>query len=243
MSELVLTFDVDWAEDFVIEEVASKLIESGVRSTWFVTHESEAICRLKSRPDLFELGIHPNFLPGSTHGHDISSVLDHCLRIVPAAKVMRTHGLYQSTPLFVHVLCNTPIKIDSSLFLDHVAHVSPFVIWLFGHQLIRVPYVWEDDSEAMRPSPQWRIEEIMFGRTGPCVINFHPIHVVLNSSTLKAYEKLKERVRLEKSMTVQALNLFVNEGLGTRSMFDSALLYLKNSNGGQFLSDVSSTSF
>ena len=58
-----LTFDIDWAPDWMIEEVASILIEHNVKTTWFVTHASPAIDKLRQMPELFELGIHPNRLP------------------------------------------------------------------------------------------------------------------------------------------------------------------------------------
>jgi len=83
--EIAITLDVDWAPDFVIEDVAELLINSSVRATWFVTHASSAIDDLRKRPDLFELGIHPNFLPGSTQGADVDSVLNHCMSLVPDA--------------------------------------------------------------------------------------------------------------------------------------------------------------
>ena len=50
MSELtdcLLTFDVDWAPDFVIESAAAMLRERELRSTWFVTHEAPALALLR----------------------------------------------------------------------------------------------------------------------------------------------------------------------------------------------------
>src|SRR5207244_3974947 len=79
--------------------VAEQLMASQVRATWFVTHMSPAISRLRRNPELFELGIHPNFLPGSTHGDTPDAVLRHCRALVPDAVSMRTHCLVQSTLL------------------------------------------------------------------------------------------------------------------------------------------------
>ena len=65
-AEIALTFDIDWAPDWAIDLTAGILREREVRATWFVTHESPAVDRLREDSELFELGIHPNFLPGST---------------------------------------------------------------------------------------------------------------------------------------------------------------------------------
>ena len=98
--DVLVTLDVDWAPDCVIDAVAALLIDANVRATWFITHESPALDRLRQRPDLFELGIHPNFFPGSTHGTDPKEILRHCMSLVPEAKSIRTHGLYQSGQIF-----------------------------------------------------------------------------------------------------------------------------------------------
>ena len=95
--EPVLTIDVDWSPDCVIDYVANILIEREVKATWFVTHQSEAIERSHKHSTLFELGIHPNMLAGSTHGQNEDEVLAHLCEIVPNAVSMRTHGLYQSS--------------------------------------------------------------------------------------------------------------------------------------------------
>lgn len=80
---VVLTFDIDWAPDFMIDFVAEGLTQRRVRATWFVTHASPAVEWLREHPDLFELGIHPNFAPGSTQGDSPEAVLRHCLRLEP----------------------------------------------------------------------------------------------------------------------------------------------------------------
>jgi len=96
MNEFVITFDIDWAPDFVIEEVASLLQQKGVRATWFVTHACAAVELLRERSDLFELGIHPNFLEGSSHGKTPMEVLSHLLTVVPEAIGIRSHAVVQS---------------------------------------------------------------------------------------------------------------------------------------------------
>src|SRR5262245_52214399 len=115
----VLTLDVDWAPDFIINFVSTILIQNKIRATWFITHNSPSIEKLRAYPDLFELGIHPNFLRGSTHGTTEVDVLMHCMKLVPGATSLRTHGLFQSTGLLAQVVELTSINTDCSLFLPH----------------------------------------------------------------------------------------------------------------------------
>ena len=81
--EPLITLDIDWAPEVVIDWMAQVLIDANVRATWFVTHESQAVNRLRRRSDLFESGIHPNFMAGSSHGATPIAVLRHCLDLVP----------------------------------------------------------------------------------------------------------------------------------------------------------------
>ena len=111
-----VTFDIDWAPDCAIDFAANLLAERGVKSTWFVTHLSPAVERLRSCPDLFELGIHPNFMPKSSHGVEPEQVLKTCMEFVPEAVSVRTHGLLQSGSLFDLVMSLTPVTFDVSLF-------------------------------------------------------------------------------------------------------------------------------
>src|SRR5687767_66509 len=49
-----LTFDIDWAHDGVIHAAADMVEEADVAATWFVTHDTPALERLRANPR-FEL--------------------------------------------------------------------------------------------------------------------------------------------------------------------------------------------
>ncbi len=190
----IITFDIDWAPDFVIDSVAELLIAASIKSTWFVTHLSPAIHRLQLRPDLFELGIHPNFLAGSSHGAEPNAVIRSCLEFVPEARSIRSHGLVQSSNLLDHIFTEAPrLQTDVSLFLPRARFAEPHCIPFGGRMVTRMPYVWEDDLEMMREDPWWRFEDCAKMR-GLMIINFHPIHAYMNATRLSAYEALKRRV-------------------------------------------------
>ncbi|HYO92547.1 MAG TPA: hypothetical protein VEQ40_12960, partial [Pyrinomonadaceae bacterium] len=157
----MLTFDVDWAPDFAIDFVIDRLLEARVRATWFITHQSPALERLREHQELFELGIHPNFLTGSTHGETYADVLQHCMTMVPEAVSMRSHSLVQSSVLLNQVLAETPIKTDVSLFLQHARSLHAVEHRWGGRSLWRLPYFWEDDFEMEREQPCWRLQEML----------------------------------------------------------------------------------
>ncbi len=188
--DVLITLDTDWAPDFAIQLAARILTENKIKATWFITHDSEEIQKLLKNP-LFEVGIHPNFLPNSTQGKTEEEILQYCMRLVPNARCMRTHGLYQYSNLLVKVLELTPIRFDSSIYLPRMANIIPLVDVLKGKNLVRVPYFWTDDVHLANQEKTWDIED-SFTKPGVNVFNFHPLHIYLNSCDMTAYEYTKK---------------------------------------------------
>lgn len=195
LNESLLTFDIDWAPDFTIDYLIDYLIEKNIKSTWFITHDSPAIRRIIQREDLFEIGLHPNFLPMSTQGKNEDEVMEYLLKICPKSKLIRTHALYQSTFLLRKLVQKYKIETDVSLLLPHTPNLVPHNIHLGENlpKLIRVPYFWEDDIEMYNPNNNWNLKYSWFNFNGLKIFNFHPIHVYLNSHSVKNYELIKER--------------------------------------------------
>jgi hypothetical protein len=226
VSDVLITLDVDWAPDFAILAAARTLERAGVRATWFATHDSPATRELLARPDLFEVGIHPNFLPGSTHGPDPSAVLRHCLAVVPGARSMRSHGLFASTAILGTVIRETGIRIDGTLFLPRTAGLRPVDYFFAGRSLLRVPHFFEDDFEMERPVPEWRLAPLLALGDGLKVFDFHPIHVALNSRDMGPYTELKRRCpRLNRAGQGDMEDL-VHRGPGAGTLFDDVVQHL-----------------
>ena len=238
IESVLLTLDVDWAPDFVIDFVAGQLISRGVRATWFVTHLSPAIIRLREHRELFELGVHPNFLPGSAHGDTPKAILRHCMTLLPEAISVRTHALVQSTPLIEQILTQTPIRVDVSLFLPRAPFLRPVEYQRRGRTLLRVPYYWEDDFEMERLEPWWRLAPLLAIGDGLKVFDFHPIHIYLNSADLGPYRLLKSRVPRLPEATPREANACVQKGEGAQTLFAQVIDHLAESGGSRRIEDI-----
>lgn len=185
-----LTFDVDWAPESCIQACVDLCLAHGVPATFFVTHPSPTLARLRGDAR-FELGIHPNFLSGSSHGHGLREVLDHVLECAPGARVMRTHALFQSSPLFALVADAYPqLECDASLHLPGHSPLLPVDLYpgVSRRRLTRLPYLWEDDTMFADPGWDWRWE---FDRPGLVIYDFHPVHVALNAADMTPYNDLR----------------------------------------------------
>ena len=189
MKDLLITIDTDWAPDWLIDETAAVLLGHEAKATWFVTHSSPAIHRLREHPDLFELGIHPNFNPNSSHGSNVNEIMDYCMAIVPDAKSMRTHGLHQSTNILHAIAERREILFDVSLFLQHGIISGPVEHKYNGSKILRLPFNWMDDFEMYADNPGWTLSSL---DVGDCVVlDLHPVHIGINSPNHAIYEALK----------------------------------------------------
>jgi hypothetical protein len=220
-----ITFDVDWAPDWTVELCANMCAAARVAATFFATHNSTVLSTLRRNP-LFELGIHPNFLPGSSHGDSTRGVLDHCLEFVPEAISFRTHSLVQSTPLFECIADHYPqLGVDVSLLLYRCPQLSCFEM-PFGasrRRLRRVPYGWEDDVAAIDVS--WNWDHVPVPRPGVEVYAFHPIHVALNSNSIAPYRNLRVATqnRAYSGLDAATVATHAHSGHGTRTFLQSLL--------------------
>lgn len=193
-----LTFDIDWAPDWCVETCLDICRKASIPATIFVTHKSKLIDEINNDP-LFELGIHPNFFPGSSHGNENRDILDYCLDIVPAATSFRTHGLYMSSPLLSLISDEyETLRTDVSIFMPFNIHLRPTSVYMGekNRRIVRIPYFWEDDAAASCPGWNWKIE--IMPSSGLKIFNFHPIHVALNMASLKKYSELKNKIHPKK---------------------------------------------
>ncbi|MCB9506255.1 MAG: hypothetical protein H6697_01155 [Myxococcales bacterium] len=180
-----LTFDQDWAPPWATERLAADLRAAGQRGTLFVTNACAALAPAAADGTL-ELGLHPNFLPGSSHGATTGDVLDHVATLAPGAIGVRPHCLVTHTPLRLEY-GRRGLLYESADLMDGVENLAPLALWT---GLVRFPIFWEDDVH------------LSFGRDcspgalrcsggGLRVLNFHPVLLALNASDLAGYGALK----------------------------------------------------
>ncbi|MFT7626227.1 MAG: hypothetical protein ACI9WU_005422 [Myxococcota bacterium] len=184
-----LTFDQDWAPAWATRCALEWCLEAGLEPTFFVTHDCSAVrdtAHLSGKETGVELGWHPNFLPGSSHGGDMSAVLDFMAALVPEAVGVRAHTLIRGTP---HLMAyqQRAIRYDASDLHDGVHGLAPFASWT---GVLRIPTYFLDDVHLRRGRPI-ALDALELGRPGLKVLAFHPVLLALNAVDFKAYEALK----------------------------------------------------
>ena len=210
-----LTFDIDWAPDWSVEETLNILDENSVKATFFATHKSKILSKIYDRGH--NLGIHPNFYPNSDQGNNPTDAVSFLLKLVPKAHSVRTHGLYQAGNIFLDIFTKFPqLKYDFSTLMYKFPHIGKFP-WLFeGTEFLRLNYNWEDDCAFFDKNFSWSSLPTF---SDDIIFDFHPIHISLNSSNLKQYKLLKKSIGKVKLNTISKNECgnFVNSGYGSKS--------------------------
>lgn len=181
-----LTIDIDWAHDAVIADTLAIVAEAGVAATWFVTHATPVLADIRATPRQ-ELGLHPNFNPlfDGTAGQARETLL-RLRDIVPEATSIRSHSLVRSSRLSV-LFRELGMTHESNYFLPPSSGGS-IAPWTDFTGLIQVPIRWEDDVRLLDPTIG---EPATHLQIAPLTVDFHPIHLFLNTTTIAEYEDAK----------------------------------------------------
>jgi len=189
-NKVFITFDIDWAPDYMVDHVIDLCIKYEISATFFVTHSSPTLDRLRSYPDQFEIGLHPNFLPGSTQGKTPEEIFEYCKKLVPDAVSIRTHCVYQHGRLYDQWNTHFGEKIiDSSICMPGVAQIQPFKLYTPSGCLVRVPFFWADDYYLLGKHVLDPVE--LLSVDGCKVYMFHPVHIYQNTRSIQEYESYK----------------------------------------------------
>lgn len=209
-----LTFDVDWAPDEIILDTLDLLAAYKVKATFFATHDSKVI-RGITDPTI-EIGIHPNFnqLLNRQDDRDFRQVIGDLYKVYPKAKGIRSHSLVHSSPILDYCR-ELGFSYDVNQFLPYMQGIEPYRLY---NGLVRIPYHWEDDVHWMY-NKSFADSGIDLRQTGTKVLNFHPVHVYLNTPSDEFYQTVRPFYREVNRL----LELRNDRILGTRDMLIDTL--------------------
>ena len=214
-NRVFLTFDIDWAPDHMVNHVIDLCLQYGVSATFFATHISQTIERLHFYSDFFEVGLHPNFMIGSTQGSTDQSVFNYCKKLVPNVASIRTHCLYQHGHILDEFNQNFGLKIvDSSIFMPGYKNILPFNLRTENGVIIRVPFFWADGYYLL--SENFSDPVKLLQSDGCKVYMFHPIHIYQNTKSMREYKERKQSNKSEERSV----------GIGIATLFEMFLQHL-----------------
>jgi peptidoglycan/xylan/chitin deacetylase (PgdA/CDA1 family) len=214
LKTLALTFDTDWAPEFIIEEILAFLSQNKLKATFFATNPSPALEYAEKRGEI-EIGLHPNFLPNSSHGTKTEDIIKKLNKWYPKAIGFRSHGLVQSSNI-LRSLSKFGIKYDCNLLLYDAPYLQPFSTF---YNITRIPYNWSDASHIL-DSRKMNISELFLESPGLKVLDFHPLLWYLNSSNYNNYNHLKENIKDLRLLKKKHCESFIFNGIGIKTLLE-----------------------
>jgi len=220
---IYITIDLDWACDEVLLDTISLLDKYRLFATFFITHKTPILQTIREEKR-YDLGIHPNFNPlllyNVSDNKSADTIIDNILEIVPEAKTVRSHSLFQSSKL-LDIFKSKGLTHDCNTYISYQSEIiiKPWVSW---NGIIRCPHFWADDVDMIYQ----RFDSILttLRSDGLKIYDFHPIHIYLNTPDILYYEKTRGIHKLPSKLLQNRY-----KGYGTRSKFIELLEFIANS--------------
>ena len=218
----IITSDLDWCPDDALENFLDLVWSFQIPVTLFTTHHSDFLKNYVPRKSL-EIGAHPNFLPGSSHGNSIDEILNYFKILTPNAIGFRSHCYVDSSMISQNMVAEG-FLYDSNLILDMCSNIIP---QRHGFGQVRFPVFWEDDLHWTR-NRSWNFENFkpLFQQHGMKVLNVHPFIIALNIQSAGQYLSVKKQIKNIDHSEIKRKSFL---GYGSRDFFCNAVDSLSDS--------------
>ncbi|MEW6470015.1 MAG: hypothetical protein AB1458_13890 [Bacteroidota bacterium] len=208
-----ISMDMDWAPDEVVRYSLDILDRYGIRATLFMTN------KLGIDVSPHEQGIHPNFTSIDFEKH-IAERLDD----FPGTVGSRSHSFF-FTERFRPLYEKYGIEYDSNVMMYRQKDIHPYRI---APWTLEIPIFWMDNFyiEMEGEYPDYSLAKLDVGSPGYKVFDFHPVHVFLNTCSIKEYQEAKVHYHNPEELK----KLRNTRRRGTTDLFVSLLEHIKASN-------------
>ena len=223
---IALTFDIDWAPEYMINDVINILNHYDVNSTFFVTHESETI--KKTNESQIEIASHLYVSPNSSQGNKLEMVIDKLRSWYSNKRIEgnRFHLLQHSYRDLVSLGEN-----DYRYDISTLRYNTPYLLPAFHKDLnmTLLSYFWEDGICENANIPLI-MSDINLNSPGIKIFNFHPMNLYINGcNSLDRLNFLRENPDLYNTSEEVACK-YKKDGPGAKNFLHELLNYCKSNN-------------
>jgi len=210
-SELVVTIDIEWSPQELIEHVLDILKDYKITATLFATHKAEL-------GNMHEIALHPFYNSEKSYQNTFNKLME----LFPHAKGVRSHRLLTDETLLL-MYKERRIRYTSNYMMTNMSGISPINTI---HGIFEIPIYYIDWSHLMGKKfykKKFSLEVLNLQYPGLKVFDFHPLHVFLNSEKMERYEKVKKFYNNPKELKGYINNK--TKGIGT--LFIELLEFIK----------------
>lgn len=191
-SEVLVTIDVEWSADEVVDDVVRLLNERGIAATFFCTHAGTEV------PG-HERALHPNFRrsrnPLARRVHEGSMDDSEFYRYIvaatrefcPEAVGTRSHSLILDSDM-MPVFRDAGLEYDSSVMLPLAPGLCPVPR---SSGILEIPAYYMDHWDLSERATDLRLEDLRLETSGMKVMIFHPNLIFMNAASRAAVNESK----------------------------------------------------
>ena len=212
----IITMDIDWAPDDIVEHTCNWLLSKNVPSTIFFTHESELANNLQLNKNI-EIGIHPDF----SRNMDANRCEKDMLKLYPNSKGSRSHKNIDGR-IVTDALKKNNILYHSNKLTWGLSHIEVLPVY---NGLLEAPYFWEDGYH-LELGKKLSIDEINIDTPGLKIFNIHPMLFFLNCNDDDVRKKATYSIEDLTTTNINDFKKFVNKGIGITTLTKSIINYL-----------------
>ena len=186
---VTIGFDVDWASDFILEDVLQLASEDGVKAALFLTHISP-LARKLFKEKKYDFDLHRNFekiLNGdNSNRKDAADVLRGLMIQFPGVDVVRSYSLTTSSRL--KALFRDKNFSVEICFITNGVRTKFQNFWTEFSGMTHVPITFEDDVWfALEEGEIGAHPSNILQHDALNILTFHPIHLYLNTTNVAHY--------------------------------------------------------
>ena len=223
---IALSFDMDWAPEYMIQNVINIINHYNVNSTFFVTNKSEKIT--ETFESQIEVASHLYVSPNSSQGDKLGVVLDKFRSWYPN-KVIEGNRFHLLNQSYRDLVCMG--RNGYSYDISALRFNTPYILPAFHKDLhmTLLSYFWEDGICENSDIPL-SLSEINIDSPGIKVFNFHPMNIYINGHNSQARTNfLKKNIDLLNTPE-EIASKFRKEGLGASNLIHELLDFCMSNN-------------
>lgn len=173
-----ISFDTDWQDGEVLQFTLDLLKKYHIKATFFCTDKTKV--KIKGH----EIAIHPNFASKDSP----AMIIKKLKKDFPSSRGLRSHGIATSNEIILRAQ-KEKIKYQSNYLMYLKKNIEPIKIY----KMTELPIYWMDYYYlATEKHPRFRLKDFKLNQPGLKIFDFHPIHLYLNTISLKQYLKCKK---------------------------------------------------